>query len=727
MVRVSRQWLGRAVGILVGSTATNGWASGPVAAAYPVTRKVEAVDEYHGVRVEDPFRWLEDDVRTSPEVAAWVEAQNRVTEAHLAGLPGRAPIASRLTRLWDYPKAGVLRRAGTRYLQSRNDGLQNQSVLWVRDSLSGPARVLLDPNRWSEDGTVALAGSAASPDGKLLAYGVTRSGSDWQTWQVLDIATGEILPDRLEWVKYSRTEWMPDGGGFFYSRYPKPDEARRFQEASRNQELCFHRVGTPQERDVVVLRTPEHPEWGFSPRVTEDGRYLVVVVWRGTEKKHRVLVRDLREPLAMPVEVVPGFRHGYSLVGSRGTVLYFETDKDAPRGKVVALDLDAPPEKAWSDLVPEGAETLEEAGLVGNVLVLRYLEHARSSVRLHREDGTRLREVALPGLGTASGFAGRREDTETFFSFTNYTSPSGIHRLDLLTGETSLVEQSKVDFDPERYQVTQDFVASRDGTRVPVFLAHRRGLVRDGSAPTLLYGYGGFGVSLTPYFSVTWLAWMEMGGVLAVANLRGGGEYGEEWHQAGTKLRKQNVFDDFLAVADWLVASKVSRPDRLAIEGGSNGGLLVGAAMTQRPDLFGACLPAVGVMDMLRYHRFTAGRFWIDDYGSADHPEEFRALHSYSPYHNLRSGTRYPATLVTTADTDDRVVPGHSFKFAARLQEAQAGPAPVLIRIETKAGHGSGKPTAKRIAEAADKLAFLAAHLGGVDPAGGEWDGTARR
>ncbi|QQR73751.1 MAG: S9 family peptidase [Holophagales bacterium] len=678
----------------------------------PTTRKVDQKDNLHGVEVADPYRWLEQDVREAPEVASWVEAQNRVTFGYLEKLPQRTAIRRRLAELWDFARVSTPVKRGGRYFFSRNDGLQNQSVLFVQESLAEPPRLLLDPNSWSKDGTVALVGFAPSRDGRFLAYGVAEAGSDWTTFRVLDVDSGAPLADEVRWTKFSDAAWAGDGSGFFYSRYPEPKPGAAFQSLNTQMTVCFHRLGSSQSEDVVVFERPDHPDWGFGNTVTEDGRYLVITTWIGTDARHAIFVRDLAEPLSGAVELVSGFEHEYTLVGSDGPTLYFKTDLDAPRGRLIAIDLRHPARELWREILPQQTATLASVDDLGRMFVATFLEDAASRVRCYARDGKLLRELTLDGIGSVGGFSGRSDDTETFFTFTSFTTPATVYRLDLATGEKRVFFAPKVAFDPTAFVVRQVFVPSKDGTRVPVFLVHRKGLKLDGSNPTLLYGYGGFNVSLTPYFSVPTAVWLEMGGVYAQANLRGGGEYGEPWHRAGTKLQKQNVFDDFIAAAEWLVANRVTRRDKLAISGASNGGLLVGAAMTQRPELFGAALPAVGVMDMLRFHRFTAGRFWVDDYGSAEDPAEFKALYAYSPYHNLRRGTAYPATLVTTADTDDRVVPGHSFKFAAALQEAQAGPAPVLIRIETRAGHGGGKPVAKQIEESADEWSFLAANLG---------------
>ena len=686
----------------------------------PMTRTVDHVDEYHGETVADPYRWLEDDVRVSSDVAEWVKAENEYTTKFLDAIPSRDAIKARMTKLFDFEKFGVPFKEGGRYYFYKNDGLQNQYVLYVQDSLADEPRVLIDPNQWSDDGTVALAGTAISDDGRHLAYGIQDAGTDWRTWKVMEISTGKILEDELQWVKFNTPSWTVDGEGFFYSRFPEPEEGADFQSLNLNAKVYYHRLGQPQSEDVLVFARPDQPEWGYTCTVTEDGRYLVITIHLGTDDKYRIYVKDLNEPYGMPAPLVDTFDHEFTLIGNDGPELFFVTDIEAPRKRVIGVDLReaaaaGQPVPPFREIVPMQADTMDEVSFVGNQFLVQTLNDAATRVEVFTIDGRSVRTIELPGIGTAHGFAGKRTDAETFYAFTSFTTPPSTFRFDLVTGESTLLQQAEVDFDPDLYEVHQEFCESRDGTRVPVFLAYKQGLKRDGSNPTLLYGYGGFNIPLTPSFSTSRLLWMEMGGVLAVANLRGGGEYGEEWHRAGTKERKQNVFDDFISVAEWLIENNYTNSSRLAIQGGSNGGLLVGACMTQRPELFGACLPAVGVMDMLRFHKFTAGRYWTDDYGSSDDPEGFRYLRAYSPYHNIQDGVCYPPTLVTTADTDDRVVPGHSFKFAARLQAAQGCDNPTLIRIETRAGHGSGKPTDKVIEEIADQWAFLV-QVFGMEP-----------
>lgn len=683
----------------------------------PVTRRVEQTDEYHGVRVADPYRWLEDDVRQSDEVRGWVEAQNRVTFAYLEEIPQRKAIRQRLTDLWNFAKYSEPSQVAGRYFFRKNDGLQNQAVLYVSESLDGEPRVLLDPNQWTQDGTMALGAAVPSDDGKRLAYAVSEAGSDWQTLQVLNVDDGVILPDKIRWVRFGGVAWNRAGDGFYYGRYPEPDPGQQFQSLALNHKIYFHQLGTPQEQDVLIYERPDHPDWTFGIAPTEDNAYLVLEITKSTDDQNRVLYRPLAAGASDWTELIGDFENQFSFVGNEGSTFYFLTDLDAPTKRLVAMDVGQPGRDHLREVVAASSDTLESIRLLSGQFVANYLHDATSRVRIYDRAGKSLRDVQLPDIGSAAGFGGRQNDKQTFYSFSSYTYPPSIYHYDVTTGESRLWKQAEVAVDPSRFETRQVFYTSRDGTRVPMIVAHRKDLKPNGQLPTLLYAYGGFNISLTPQFSLTYILWMEMGGVVAVPNLRGGGEYGEAWHAAGKTLKKQNVFDDFIAAAEWLIDEKYTCPGKLAIQGGSNGGLLVGAVMTQRPELFGACLPAVGVMDMLRYQRFTAGRFWVDEYGVAENPEQFPALLKYSPYHNLKPGTHYPATLVTTADTDDRVVPMHSFKFAAALQHAQRGPAPTLIRIESRAGHGAGTPTSKRIENAADQLSFLVRALGVEVPA----------
>ncbi|MFC5462840.1 prolyl oligopeptidase family serine peptidase [Massilia niabensis] len=679
------------------------------AVTYPVTQKVAQTDNYHGTTIADPYRWLED--ANSAQTKGWVDAQNAVTQGYLGQIPQREAIRQRLTKLWNYERYSVPSKDGGRYFYTRNDGLQNQSVLYTMKNLGDEPRMLLDPNKLAADGTVALAGAEVSPDGKLLAYATAASGSDWNEIRVRNIETGKDLADHVKFVKFSNTAWTKDGKGFFYSRYDEPKEATKLADVNYFQKLYYHRIGTPQSADTLVYDRADQKEWGFSGQTTDDGRYLVITTTKGTAPKYRVSYKDLSRPDSKVVDLIDNFDAGYDFIDNVGSVFYFSTDRKAPKKRIVAIDVSQPGEANWKEIVAENADTLAGADIINNQLVLEYLKDARSVVRVHDLKGKAVREIALPGIGTVGGLSGKRGEAETFYSFTGFTTPTTIYRLNLKTGQSTVFRQPKVDFNPADYETRQQFFTSRDGTKVPMFIVSKKGIKLDGSNPTYLYGYGGFNISMTPGFSPANLAWMEMGGVYVVANLRGGGEYGESWHQAGTKLQKQNVFDDFIGAAEWLVANKVTSPAKLAIGGGSNGGLLVGAAMTQRPDLFGAAIPMVGVLDMLRFHKFTIGWAWTSDYGSADNPEEFKALVKYSPLHNLKAGTSYPATMITTADHDDRVVPAHSFKFAAAAQAAQAGCNPVLIRIDVKAGHGAGKPTTKQIEEVADRWGFLSKAL----------------
>ncbi|HKQ37548.1 MAG TPA: prolyl oligopeptidase family serine peptidase [Verrucomicrobiae bacterium] len=677
---------------------------------YPETRKIAQVDDYHGTKVTDPYRWLEDDY--APETKAWIEAQNKVTFAYLESIPQRDRIKARLTELWNYERYGVPFKEAGRYFYTKNDGLQNQSVLYTMDALDSPARLLLDPNKLSADGTVSLAGIAISDDGNLMAYGTSSGGTDWQEWHVREIATGQDRSDLIQWVKTSNASWTKDGKGFFYSRYDQPDSTNTLKGVNYFHKLYYHELGTPQSEDVLVYHRPDEKEWTFYAHVTDDGSYLIIGVHKGTDTRNRVFYKDLQTPDSKVVELLNDFDADYTFIDNVGSKFYFRTDLDAPRGRVIAIDTKKPQRASWEEIIPQSANRLEVVNLINDQFVAEYLKDAHSEIQILSLEGKPLRQISLPGIGSAGGFSGKRTDFETFYAFTSFTTPTTIFRYDSRSGKSEVFREPKVKFNPADYETKQVFYRSKDGTRVPMFITHKKSTRLNGRNPTLLYGYGGFDISLTPGFSVGTLVWLEMGGVFAEPNLRGGGEYGKEWHEAGMKLNKQNVFDDFIAAAEWLIGNKYTSRDKLGISGGSNGGLLVGACINQRPDLFRAALPAVGVMDMLRFTKFSRGWMWTSDYGSPDDPREFKALYAYSPYHNIKSGTAYPATLVTTADHDDRVVPAHSFKYAAALQAAHAGPHPVLIRVETRAGHGAGKPTSKMIEETADKWAFLVRELG---------------
>ncbi|MDP9314624.1 MAG: prolyl oligopeptidase family serine peptidase [Chloroflexota bacterium] len=672
---------------------------------YPLSPRGAHVDLLHGQEIGDPYRWLED--ADSPESRLWIEEQNKLTTHYLEDIAARPRIQRRLTELWNYEKYGVPFKRGGRYFFTRNDGLQNQSALYWMDTFDAEPQLLLDPNTLSADGTVALTGYAVSDDGRLLAYGLSASGSDWMEWRVREVESGQDRPDHLQWVKFSGAAWTPDSQGFFYSRYDAPEAGTAYKGANYYHKLFYHRINTPQSADLLVHESPEHKEWGFGGEVTDDGRYLVITVWQGTHRENGVLYKDLQEDNTPVVPLLLDFDASYVFVGNDGPRFFFVTDCGAPRLRLICIDIEQPQREHWQAIIGEAEDTLQQVTLVNQTFIAIYLHNAHSLVQLYAMDGALSRSVELPGIGTVSGFGGQADDRETFFSFNSVTTPGVIYHFDVASGTRTVFRAPQLLFDPQQYVSHQVFYTSRDGTRIPMLISHKQGLALNGANPTYLYGYGGFNIPLTPTFSVAIMVWMELGGVFAQANLRGGGEYGKPWHEAGTKLRKQNVFDDFIAAAEWLIAHDYTSTAKLAIGGGSNGGLLVGACMTQRPDLFAACLPAVGVLDMLRFHKFTIGWAWVSDYGSPDDPGEFAALLAYSPYHNIKPGTHYPATLITTGDHDDRVFPAHSFKFAAALQAAQGGPAPILIRIETKAGHGAGKPTSKLIEAAADRWAFL--------------------
>lgn len=677
---------------------------------YPVAVKGDTVDVYHGVSVADPYRGLEDP--DAPETRAWIEAQQALTESFLATIPRREAIRKRLTSLWNCERRGVPIRRSGRFFYTHNTGLQNQAVLHVADDATARPRVVLDPNKLSADGTVSLSSWVPSEDGKWLAYALSSGGSDWLEWRVRNVDTGKELADRLAWSKFSGASWSHDSRGFFYSRYDAPLPGGRPKEVLEFQKLYYHQVGTKQSEDVLICQDLDHADRGFSGSVTDDGAYLGIGVWKGTLRKNLFWVKPLGDPRAKIIKLIDRFEATFRCVGNDGTRFWFLTSLDAPLNRVIEIDLLSPGRSSWKEIIPEARSTLQDVSVAGGRFIARYLEDARSRVKIFRLDGTFERELELPGIGTVGRFVGRQGDPDTYFRFVSFTSPGAIYRFELASGRRTVYFRPRVDFNPDDYVTHQVRYKSGDGTEVPMFITHKAGLILSGKHPTLLYGYGGFNVSLTPGFFVGNLVWMEMGGVFAQPNIRGGGEFGRDWHLSGTKLRKQNVFDDFIAAAEWLIERGYTCSSKLAISGASNGGLLVGACMTQRPELFGACLPAVGVMDMLRFPKFTAGHFWVSDYGSPRDPEQFRTLYAYSPLHALKEDVDYPATLITTADHDDRVVPAHSFKFAARLQECQGGNAPVLIRIETRAGHGAGKPTSKQIAEETDVLAFLVKTLG---------------
>lgn len=686
----------------------------PATPDYPTTRRGDVVEQKFGEAIADPYRWLENNVRSDKEVADWVERENAVTQSYLDELPARAWFAREIRQLTDFERFGLPKKEGGHYFYLRNSGLQNQAQLFVRDGLHGTPRLLLDPNTWAKDGATALDAWVPSRDGHYLAYSIQDGGSDWRTLRIVDVATGHLLPDELHWVKESDIAWVGKEG-FLYSRFPEPPKGKDFVAINYDHALYFHRPGTPQSADELVFASPDHRDWNHSAQVTSDGRYAVITTAIGTDARYQVHVIDLSRRAqdgwkARPL--VTGFDHAWSLVDSIGTRLWFLTNAQAPRYRLVSIDLAAPTPQ-WREILPQSEATLQQASIVGNRLVVAMLKDAATQAVIIDLNGKGAKVLGLSGIGTANGFRGKPGDNETFYAFSSFNQPATIYRLDMKTGRSEPFAQPKITFDPADYVIDQKFYPSKDGTKIPMFIVRARSVAASGKAvPTLLYGYGGFDISLTPGFSASRMAWLRAGGAFALANLRGGGEYGAAWHDAGRLANKQNVFDDFIAAGEYLIREGITPKHGLSIQGGSNGGLLVGAVTNQRPDLFAAANPAVGVMDMLRFDQFTAGRYWVDDYGYPDKEADFRVLRAYSPYHNIRAGKDYPAILVTTADTDDRVVPGHSFKYTAALQAAQIGPKPHLIRIETRAGHGAGKPTDKAIAESADVLAFLAAWSG---------------
>jgi prolyl oligopeptidase len=707
MFRRARTVIGAAVALLgVAATAAD------TRFGYPETRKDDLVEVQFGERVADPYRWLENDVRGDPEVAGWVERQNAASARYLAALPAREWFARRVRTLLDFERFGLPEKAGKHYFYTRNSGLQNQAQLFVRRGIGGAPRLLLDPNTWSSDGATALDAWAPSVKGRYLLYSIQDGGSDWRELRLLDVKTGQPLADKVRWAKFTTLTWVGEEG-FLYSRFPEPAEGQAYQARNFNQAIWFHRVGTSQAADQLVFATPDDPERGHFAEVTSDGRYALITSSIGTDQRHEVHTIDLgaRKQSGWKARpLVTGFEHDWKLVEGMGSRLWFVTNRDAPRYRLVSIDL-ASPRPAWRELIPQVEETLQHGSIVGHKLILSYLKDASSRAVVYDLTGKPAQALTLSAIGTASGFKGRPGDPETFYAFTSFNQPSAVFRYNLASGEVTPFASPKLAFDPAAYRIEQRFFSSRDGTRVPMFVVRKRSLVGK-AVPTLLYGYGGFDIAQTPSFSAARMAWLEAGGAFALASLRGGGEYGKAWHDAGRRANKQNVFDDFIAAGEYLIAEGIAPKGGLAIQGRSNGGLLVGAVINQRPDLFAAANPGVGVMDMLRFDRFTAGRYWVDDYGYPDRETDWRILRAYSPYHNIRPGTAYPAVLVTTADTDDRVVPAHSFKYAAALQAAASGARPALIRIDTRAGHGPGKPTDKTVAEHADILAFLARWTG---------------
>ncbi len=670
-------------------------ADSPTQFKYPPAPTSDQVDDYNGAKVADPYRPLENP--DAPESRTWIEAENKITFDFLKTIPERDGIRKRLTEVWDYERFGVPFKEKSRYFFSKNTGLQNQNVFYTTTNFFEKPRELLDPNLLAKDGTIALGGLDVTDDAKLMAYGLATAGSDWQQWKVRDVETGKDRQDVLDWIKFSNTSWKKDGSGFFYSRYDKPDEKNKLRSQVYNHKLFFHQLGTPQSQDKLIYERPDQKEWLFNAEVTDDGRYLIITVQRGTDPKNRIFYKNLVDPNSKVVELLGKADAEYTFIDNEGPVFAFRTNLNAPLGRIVTINTSKPLPAQIDELVPQSKDKLEAVSTVGDRFIAVYLKDAHSAVRLFKLDGSRDGEIA--------------QDRETFYSFTSFTTPTEIFRYDFDKRASEVLFKPKVKFSPDDYTTEQVFYNSADGTRIPMFISYKKGMKRNGQNPTYLFGYGGFNISETPTFAPANLVWMEMGGIFALANLRGGGEYGEKWHEAGMLHVKQNVFDDFISAAQYLVHNRYTSTSKLAIGGSSNGGLLVGACLTQRPDLYGAALPNVGVMDMLRFQKFTIGWAWTSDYGSADKPDDFSFLSAYSPLHHIAKGCCYPATMITTADHDDRVVPAHSFKFAATLQAAENCDKPTLIRIETKAGHGAGKPTTKIIEETADRWAFLVKEL----------------
>jgi prolyl oligopeptidase len=686
---------------------------------YPVAHTVDQVDDYFGTKVRDPYRWMEN--VDSAEVKQWVDAENALTRGYIDAIPGRETIKERLMALTDYERYSAPEKRGNRYFYSHNTGLQNQAVLFWQEGLNGEPKVLIDPNTLSKDGTVALNGMGITDDGKLMAYATSDAGSDWVTWHVKDVSTGKDLPDRVEWSKFSTASWMKDGSGFFYEGYERPDKITKensLKTSNYFHKVYFHKLGTPQSQDLLVFERPDDKELNlFGTHVTDDGRYLIFSMNRGTSPNNQITIKDMQHPDVAPVKLVTTEEAEFQPIANDGSYFWFKTTLDAPNGKVIGIDLAHPERAAWKTLIAESKNSLDAVTMVHDTLIVQYLADAQSLVEFHGRDGKLIKKYELPAIGSVGGFDGKRTDSETFFTFTNFTTPPTVYRLDLKSDRTAVYREPKVKFDPAQFETKQVFFASKDGTKIPMFLTYRKGLKLDGQNPTLLYGYGGFNASMPPNFAPSYVQWMEMGGIYVQVTLRGGGEYGQAWHEAGMKTKKQNVFDDFIGAAEWLIANKYTSTPKLAIKGESNGGLLIGACELQRPELFGAALPGVGVMDMLRFDKFTIGWAWKADYGSpSENKEEFEAIYKYSPVHNVKPGTHYPPTLITTADHDDRVFPAHSFKFAATMQKDQAGANPVLIRIETRAGHGGGMPLSKRVDLAADEYIFVVKALGMTVP-----------
>ncbi|MHC4660592.1 MAG: prolyl oligopeptidase family serine peptidase [Planctomycetota bacterium] len=670
---------------------------------YPPAKEGNVVDDYHGTKVADPYRWLEnaDDVET----IAWVEKQNEITREFLA-TSERGRIIEKLTALWDYPKYGSPFKRGGRYFFFKNDGLQNQAVLYVQETLESEPKTVIDPNTFSKDGTIALGTFSISEDSKYIAYGTSSGGTDWLEWKIREIDSGKELGDRLVHTRFTNMAWKHDNSGMYYTRFPDPATVKP-GESTLDAKVYYHELGTRQEKDILVYERPDNRRLGFGTFITDDGKYLVASIWQGTDNNNYLHYREVESDGEF-VSLLDDFDASYSLIDNIGTTFYIQTDKDAPRGRIIAIDIENPAPENWKTVIPECDDSLHFSAMINDKLVVAYMHHAAHQLKIFETDGTQAGEIELPTIGSIVGMSGKRKDSEMFISFTSFVYPTTIFRYDFETSELSTFRKSEIDFDPSGYETKQVFAESKDGTKIPIFITHKKGITLDGNNPVLLNGYGGFGVSRTPGFMISRLIWLKAGGVFALAVLRGGKEYGEEWHKAAMLEKKQNVFDDFIAAGEWLIENKYTSNSRLAISGGSNGGLLVGACMIQRPELYGAVICAVPVLDMLRYHKYTVGKFWVGEYGDAEeNPEHFRFLYEYSPLHNVKDGETHPPTLIMSADTDDRVAPAHAKKFAATLQKADSGKNPILLRIEMKAGHGHGKPTTKLIEEISDIDAFL--------------------
>ncbi len=670
---------------------------------YPATAKGDVVDDYHGTEVPDPYRWLEDDM--SDETAAWVQAQNEVTFSYLESIPFRDALKKRMTEIWNYPKMGTPFKEGDLYFYSYNTGLQNQSIIYMKKSLEEEGEVFLDPNGFSEDGTVALAGLSFSNNHKYAAYGISKGGSDWREFFVKDVTTGSDLEDHIEWIKNSEVSWYKNG--FFYTRYDTPAKGEELKGENKNAKAYYHQIGTPQSEDMLVHKDEAHPDRSFQMGVTEDEKYIMLIGYESTSGNSLAFKKAGLDDTPL-IWIDEDFDDDYSPIGNHENMLYVLTNNQAPLYRLVGIDLNNPGRENWVDIIPEHEKNvLESATLAGGKIIASYIKDAYNSASVYQLDGSLLHKVSIPGIGSIGGFSGKMKENTAFYSFTSFNYPTTIFKYNIEENNSEVFYTPDVDFDAEAYETKQVFYPSKDGTIIPMFIVYKKGMEPDGTNPTLLYGYGGFNISMTPSFSTTRAVWLEQGGVFALANIRGGGEYGEEWHEAGTIFQKQNVFDDFIAAAEYLIAEKYTSSQRLAIYGGSNGGLLIGAVINQRPELFAVAIPMVGVMDMLRFHKFTIGRYWTVDYGSSDDPEEFKYLLGYSPIHNISTEKDYPAVLVTTGDHDDRVVPAHSFKYSATLQEKYTGKNPVMIRINTDAGHGAGKPTDMVIQEYSDVWSFI--------------------